>query len=122
MSLFLVFWFTLSVLCDVFGQIFFKLGADRLAVPSSFALLGGALAVLSSPWLLAGLLVYAVETIVWIRILSDVPLSIAYPIASLNFLGVTLASATILRERVGRPQWLGASLVTLGVAIVAGSA
>lgn len=120
MSLFLVFWFTLSVLCDVFGQLFFKLGADRL--PSGFSLFGGARAVLSSPWLLAGLLVYAIETIVWIRILSDVPLSIAYPIASLNFLGVTLASATILRERVGRPQWLGASLVTFGVAIVAGSA
>ena len=45
--------------------------------------------------------------------LSVAPLSIAYPIASLNFLGVTLASATILREKVGRPQWLGAWLVTL---------
>jgi drug/metabolite transporter (DMT)-like permease len=33
-----------------------------------------------------------------------------------------LASATILREKVGRSQWLGASLVTLGVAIVAGTA
>jgi drug/metabolite transporter (DMT)-like permease len=119
-SLFLVFWFALSVMCDVCGQLCFKIGADRL--PSGFSFLGGARSVLSSPWLIAGLCVYAVETIVWIKILSDVPLSIAYPIASLNFLGVTLASATVLGERVGRPQWLGAWLVTLGVAIVAGSA
>jgi drug/metabolite transporter (DMT)-like permease len=119
-SLFLVFWFGLSVTCDVGGQLCFKTGADRL--PSGFSLLGRARTVLSSPWLIAGLCVYAVETIVWIKILSDVPLSIAYPIASLNFLGVTLASATVLGERVGRPQWLGAWLVTFGVAIVAGSA
>jgi drug/metabolite transporter (DMT)-like permease len=119
-SLFLVFWFGLSVTCDVCGQLCFKIGADRL--PSRFSLLGSAHTVLSSPWLIAGLCVYAVETIVWIKILSDVPLSIAYPIASLNFLGVTLASATVLGERVGRPQWLGAWLVTFGVAIVAGSA
>lgn len=120
MSLFLVFWFALSVMCDVCGQLCFKIGVDRL--PFGFSLRGGASAVLSSPWLIAGLCVYAVETIVWTRILSEVPLSIAYPIASLNFLGVTLASATVLGERVGRPQWLGAWLVTFGVAIVAGSA
>ena len=120
MSLFLVFWFALSVLCDVCGQVCFKIGADRF--PSRFSLIGAARAVISSPWLIAGLCVYALETIVWIRILSDVPLSIAYPIASLNFLGVTLASTTVLGERVGHPQWLGAWLVTFGVAIVAGSA
>jgi drug/metabolite transporter (DMT)-like permease len=120
MSLFLVFWFALSVMCDVCGQLCFKIGADRL--PSNRSVIGSARAVLSSSWLIAGLCVYAVEVIVWLKILSDVPLSIAFPIASLNFLGVTLASATILGERVGRPQWLGAWLVTIGVAIVAGSA
>ncbi|MBV9135725.1 MAG: EamA family transporter [Hyphomicrobiales bacterium] len=120
MSLFLVFWFALSVMCDVCGQLCFKIGADRL--PSGRSPIGISRAVLSSPWLVTGLCVYAIETIVWTRILSDVPLSIAYPIASLNFLGVTLASATILGERVGRPQWMGAWLVTFGVAIVAGSA
>jgi drug/metabolite transporter (DMT)-like permease len=120
MSVFLVFWFALSILCDVCGQLCFKIGADRL--PPDRSVLGGARAVLSSSWLIAGLCVYAVEVIVWLKILSEVPLSIAFPIASLNFLGVTLASATFLGERVGRPQWLGASLVTLGVAIVAGSA
>jgi drug/metabolite transporter (DMT)-like permease len=120
MSIFLVFWFALSVACDVCGQLCFKIGADRL--PSKRSALGNARAILSRPWLIVGLCIYAVEVIVWLKILSEVPLSIAFPIASLNFLGVTLASATILGERVGRPQWLGAGLVTVGVAIVAGSA
>jgi len=119
-SAILILWFALSVLCDVFGQLCFKIGADRL--PSAGSLLGKARAVPSNPWLVAGLCIYALEIFVWLKILSVAPLSIAFPIASLNFLGVTLASATILGEKVGRAQWIGACLVTLGVAIVAGTA
>jgi drug/metabolite transporter (DMT)-like permease len=120
MSLMLVLWFAISVLCDVSGQICFKIGADRL--PTSASLIAKARSLTANPWLIAGLCIYAVEVFVWLKILSVAPLSIAFPIASINFLGVTLASATILREKVGRPQWLGASLITLGVAIVAGTA
>jgi undecaprenyl phosphate-alpha-L-ara4N flippase subunit ArnE len=116
----LIFWFALSVVCDVSGQLCFKTGADRLPVSNS--LIGRARAICTNQWLVAGLCIYTVEVFVWLKILSVAPLSIAFPIASLNFLGVTLASATILREKVGRPQWLGAWLVTIGVAIVAGSA
>jgi drug/metabolite transporter (DMT)-like permease len=116
----LVFWFALSILCDVSGQLCFKIGADRL--PSTGSVLGRALAISSNPWVIAGLCIYAIEVFVWLKILSVAPLSIAFPIASLNFLGVMLASATILREKVGRPQWIGAWLVTIGVAIVAGTA
>ena len=86
------------------------------------SVLAKARSLLSNPWLVAGLCIYAVEVFVWLKILSVAPLSIAFPIASLNFLGVMLASATILREKVGRPQWVGAWLVTIGVAIVAGTA
>jgi drug/metabolite transporter (DMT)-like permease len=120
MNAMLVLWFALSVLCDVSGQICFKIGADRL--PAAASLADKALAIVASPWLVAGLCIYAVEVFVWLKILSVAPLSIAFPIASLNFLGVTLASATILREKVGRRQWLGALMVTVGVAIVAGTA
>ncbi|MFI5012543.1 MAG: hypothetical protein ACHQAY_09360 [Hyphomicrobiales bacterium] len=120
MSIALVFWFALSVACDVFGQLCFKTGADRL--PSTATVIGKARALLTTPWLIAGLCIYAIEVFVWLKILSVAPLSIAFPIASLNFLGVTLASAVILGEKVGRPQWLGVWLVTIGVAIVAGTA
>jgi drug/metabolite transporter (DMT)-like permease len=116
----LVLWFVLSILCDVSGQICFKFGADRL--PAEASLLGKAHAILTSPPLIAGICIYAVEVIVWLKILSEAPLTVAFPIASLNFLGVTLASAAILREKVGRRQWLGAVVVTIGVAIVAGTA
>jgi len=78
--------------------------------------------LLRQPWLVAGLLTYVIETFVWLRILSEADLSLAFPIASVNFLGIVLASRILLKEQVHRWQWVGAVLVTIGVAIVAGTA
>ncbi|MFG1397076.1 EamA family transporter [Roseixanthobacter pseudopolyaromaticivorans] len=113
--------FAVSVACDVSGQLAFKLGANRL--PAARAVGAGlfALSLVSEPWLLAGLAIYALEFLVWTRILALVPLAIAFPLASLNILGITLASHLWLNERIGRRQYAGAVLVTAGVALVATS-
>lgn len=114
-TLVLAAWFMASVLCDVTGQLCFKKGARALegAAGASF------FALFLQPWVLAGIAVYAVEIIVWLRILSLVPLSIAFPIASLNYLAITLASRVLLGERVTAHRWAGAALVTAGVVLVA---
>jgi undecaprenyl phosphate-alpha-L-ara4N flippase subunit ArnE len=109
MTLTLAAWFLASILCDVVGQLCFKRGAA--AKHSWHALV--------DPWVLAGVAVYAIEIVVWIRILSLVPLAVAFPIASLNFLAITLASRLWLGERVSARRWAGAALVTAGVVLVA---
>ena len=121
MTLLLVVLFALSIGCDVAGQIFFKIGADKvpLAGEQSAGWRGRIAEVLGNRWLLAGLATYAIETVVWLRILADVPISVAFPIASLNFLGVALASRWFLGEPLSSRQWAGAGLVTIGVALVA---
>ena len=119
MSAALALWFAISVTCDVAGQLCFKVGIDRIEDASGLALVG---AVLRQPWVMAGVGVYIVEIFVWLRILAEAPLSIAFPVASLNFLGVALASALVLKEKVAPRQWLGAGLITFGVAIVAQTA
>ena len=123
--------FVLSIGCDVAGQIFFKVGAmsvpvkDGVRPGKSDAAVGfanwqsEAAVVLRNKWLLAGIATYALEALVWLRILAEVPISVAFPIASLNFLGVALASRWCLGEVVTRRQWAGAGLVTMGVALVA---
>lgn len=116
MTLTIAFWFVLSVLADVVGQLCLKRGADDLPDASGLVL---ARALLGSGWVVAGVLIYAAEIVIWLRILAEVPLSIAFPIASLNFLGVQLASVLFLKERVAARQWLGASLITCGVIVVA---
>lgn len=115
----LLFLFPISIACDVAGQVFFKLGADRLpdyraSTPRRF--LTG---LFRDTWLLAGITTFVFETFVWLKILAEAPLSIAFPIASLNFIGVTLVSRFLFGENVGPLQWLGCGMVTMGVAILA---
>lgn len=120
MNLTIILWFVASVLCDVVGQICFKIGADRLPQAGDFR--ATAAAVARSGWITVGLATYVAEFFIWLRILAEVPLSIAFPIASANFLAISLASAVFLGERVERRQWLGSFLITCGVIIVARTA
>ncbi|WP_449256866.1 EamA family transporter [Bosea sp. (in: a-proteobacteria)] len=120
MTVTIVLWFVLSIVCDVVGQLCLKLGADKL--PASGSLREMSVALGRSGWALAGVLTYVAEFFIWLRILAEVPLSIAFPIASLNFLAITFASSILLGERVGTRQWLGACLITCGVVIVARTA
>ncbi|WP_353185449.1 EamA family transporter [Bosea sp. (in: a-proteobacteria)] len=120
MTVTIALWFVLSIVCDVVGQLCLKLGADKL--PASGSLREMSVALGRSGWALAGVLTYVAEFFIWLRILAEVPLSIAFPIASLNFLAITFASSILLGERVGTRQWLGACLITCGVVIVARTA
>ena len=110
--------FIFSVICDVLGQIAFKIGADRLheADPSLGGFLRG---LLKNQWVLLGVATHAIEFFIWLRILAEVPLSLAFPLASVNILGVVLASRVVLGEAVTRRRWIGAAIVTAGVVMVA---
>lgn len=114
--------FAASITADVVGQILFKIGAERLPDFRGTAKLAFCKGLLADWWLLAGIGTYAIELIIWLRILAEVPISVAFPLASANFLGVALASRMILKEQIGRTQWAGATLITIGVALVASSA
>jgi drug/metabolite transporter (DMT)-like permease len=102
---------TISVGCDVFGQTFFKLGAIGIGACKP--------RIIPSLWVAIGLVVYVVEIFVWLGVLAIAPLTVAAPIASLNYIGVILVSRWLFHERITRRQWAGAGLVTLGVIAVA---
>lgn len=107
-----------TVLCDVTGQVCFKrgVGHDHDAPGEGLAaLIGG---VLRSPWVLAGMAVYAIEFVLWFAALSLAPLSYAVPFGALSYTGVVLASRYFLGEPVSTRRWLGTFTVAAGVAIV----
>jgi drug/metabolite transporter (DMT)-like permease len=114
--------FAATIACDVAGQLCFKIGASRLPAhdgPDRGGFLRG---LVSDGWLLAGIAAYVGQLIVWVQILSIMPLSAAFPIASLTFLVVALACRVFLSERLDAGQFAGVVLVMAGVAIVAGAA
>ena len=123
MTLLLAFLIALSVIFDVSGQICFKRGVDSLPKHEGrnyVWLLWRSATV--APWLWLGIVIYSAELVIWLNILARAPLSLAFPLGSLNFCGVVLASRLLLGERVPGRRWLGAGLITIGVAIVGASA
>lgn len=101
-----------AVLCDVTGQICFKIGVDEKQAAS------GLLATIASRWIVAGVLVYVVEFSCWFAALSMAPLSFAFPFMALSYCGVVVASRFILHERVSKRRWIATAAIALGVALI----
>ena len=108
-----------TVLCDVGGQVCFKLGVGHETAPEPArgirAFLGG---LLGSPWIVGGVLIYVVEFTLWFAALSMTKLSVAFPFMALSYCGVVLASRFILGERVSARRWIATFAVAFGVVLV----
>lgn len=109
-----------SVTCDVIGQVCFKLGVGHHEKQGTGGLAALFRRVLGSPWVALGVLIYAVEFVLWFAALSRAPLSFAFPVAALSYVGVVLASRFVLRERISLRRWLGTAAIVVGVALVCG--
>ena len=105
-----------AILGDIFGQLCFKAGLGGADSADASRLVW--LKVATTPLIWLGVAIYAVEIGAWLFVLSRIPLSYAFPLASLSYCGVALASHFILKEPVSRRRWLGAALIALGVAMV----
>ncbi|GGE04472.1 hypothetical protein GCM10011390_24260 [Aureimonas endophytica] len=106
----------LTILLDVAGQILFKLGLDR--APQT----GLPARVLGSPVIALGILAYGVEFVAWLFVLSRADLSVAFPLATLSYGGVLIASRLLLGEAVPRRRLLATLLIAAGAALVGASA
>lgn len=100
----------LTVLALSAGQVLFKLAADQLEFSAS-----GLLPSLLSSKLLLALTIYAGATAMWLVVLKQLPLRIAYPFAGLAFVFVPLLAHYILGEQLHWGTFVGAALICIGV-------
>jgi drug/metabolite transporter (DMT)-like permease len=100
------------------GQVLLKHGM-KLATESATRT-NGSLVVktATSPWVLLGLVVFAVSAVAWLATLSRLPLSIAYPFNALGFVTILTASALILHEKTNIWTWIGTLAVVGGLVLV----
>lgn len=106
-----------AVFSSAGGQIMLKHGMKGAAAAAHD---GGSvvLRAATSPWVVLGLLVFAVSAVAWMTTLATVPLSIAYPFNALGYLLIVLAGATVLHERTSLWTWGGSLLVVVGLITV----
>jgi drug/metabolite transporter (DMT)-like permease len=111
--------FTLAIALDVAGQTAFKLGLG--GVEGRTEGLAFWRALITNPWILAGVAGYVIEGGAWIYVLGHAPLSVVGPMAALAYVGTVLSSSLLLGEVVGPRRWLGTLFVSLGAALLASS-
>lgn len=73
-------------------------------------------------WLGLALVSLGLGMLLWLRVLQKVPVGLAYPMLSLNFVWVTLAAWGIWREPVSARHWLGVGLIIIGIIMLGGIA
>lgn len=94
------------------GQFFFKKASGSLAVDSLPRLLGS---LLVNPYFWIALFIYAAATVLWVFILSRVPLSRAMPFVALTFAIVPIVSVVALGEKLNLAYWIGVAVIAVGV-------
>lgn len=80
------------------------------------------LRVAFQPLFLAGVVFYGLAALVWFRVISQQPLTTAYPLlVSMTFVFVTIGAAHFFGERVSVAKVSGMLIILLGVLVVARS-
>lgn len=107
-----------SVLTGGVGQILFKLGMKQMG-EQNFALSFGSiftflLKIIVTPALILGMLCYIGSSVIWMYVLSRVPLNRVYPFTALTFAVVFLASILIFHEQIPANRFIGVGIIVAG--------
>ncbi len=104
-----------ALLLNAGANILLKIGSKHVATESSLVS-----AALTSPYLITGVLLFALNVMFYILALSRLPLSIAYPImTSGGFLIITIVAFFFLKESISLAQILGLVFLVLGITLIA---
>lgn len=98
------------------GQLFFQRAASSLDKASTVTLFTS---MLSSGWLWCAIILYGCMTLLWVYVLSKLPLQYAYPVYGFSFLLVPLLSGIFLNQPIAWQTLAGGALIFCGVLICA---
>ncbi|HEX6989485.1 MAG TPA: EamA family transporter [Bacillota bacterium] len=93
------------------GQILWKQAVTRNG--------GFDLGLVAQPGVWGGLVAYGLATVLWLFVLSRLPLSLAYPLQATAYVLGALAGLWLFAEPVPPVRWAGIALILLGVGLVA---
>lgn len=101
---------------DTATQMAFKAAADGIGdVPLSLSFVA-AVAATPSAWIAVAL--YGATYVLWMVLLKDRALSLAFPLTALSYVTVPLLSWLVFGEAIGPRTILGIGLILLGVSLI----
>ncbi|NOX33146.1 MAG: EamA family transporter [Deltaproteobacteria bacterium] len=109
-----------GVLLNACAQIALKQGMRVIGIFSFSVenILPILIKVSTNPFILAGLVCYAISVIVWLMVLSRVEVSFAYPLLSIGYIVTAFAGYLFFNENMGYARWAGVLIICLGVYLI----
>ncbi len=111
-----------SVFLGAIGQVLVKYGAVNLQL--DFAgkyLVTSILSILKNLPVMCGIVSYGVSFLLWIKVLSKVELSYAYPMVSIGYVLVMFFSYFLFKENISIMRIAGVICIIIGVVLVSRS-
>ena len=99
------------------GQLVWKIGLDKLQVKALLSMEGVQKAILS-PYIWGGMAIYVVATVIWLNVLSKLPLSVAYPLMSIAYVFGLVLAKVVLGETISLTRWIGGFVIVLGLVLI----
>lgn len=114
----------IAVLMSAVGQIMLKSAVEKANLKGAIAqgLVPAVTAGASSIVLWAALALYGVSVLLWLWVLTELPVSLAYPLVSLGFIVTLVLAAVTLGEPVTPLRVAGVLLIVAGCFLVGRSA
>jgi drug/metabolite transporter (DMT)-like permease len=100
------------------ANLVLEAAAGRFRAAQAQTVLEILLAGLGNLYLWVGLAIYAFSFVIWLWLLSFIPLRYAYPVAATSLLIVPLLSGLITRSFPQPTYWIGIVLVIVGLTLV----
>jgi len=92
------------------APILVKKGSERLAWNLRSIIFNG--------YLLGGILLFVVSSVLFISSLRFGEVSVLYPFASTSYIWISLLSIKYLDEKMNKHKWAGIGLIILGVSLI----
>lgn len=107
----------ISIALGASGQVLLKFATNRLGEinlvwPHTIDTI---IHIFSSPWVLTGIFCFVSSMVLWIKVISSMELSKAYPSVSLSYIVVFIFSVFLFNESISPGKIVGLLLVSLGV-------
>jgi drug/metabolite transporter (DMT)-like permease len=106
----------LSVFGISLGQMLLKMAALNLKNPDAMGIWVAGYCI--NVYLIGGVFLLGMSTLLWIWVLRTLSLSIAYPFMAMAFILVPLLAHFLLQEPIGWRNLAGGALIVIGVAVV----
>ena len=112
---------SVSILLAVVGQLLMKHGMNQFGTFAFTELPTKIIPMIFHPFVFAGLAAFGFSSIFWLFILSRMQLSLVYPMVSVAYVLVALASLIIFKENVSVLRWASIAVICFGVVLISRS-